>query len=121
MTIDSRYLRPLLELPDYLDKLSAALGMRLCMPEDGARGDSLLLLEAEPLAVSVGIASMRKKGETVSGDRGTYFKTDAGQLCVILSDGMGCGEAAQRESSMAVRLLERFLRCLLYTSDAADE
>lgn len=87
VTIDSRYLRPLLELPDYLDKLSAALGVRLCMPEDGARGDSLLLLEAEPLAVSVGIASMRKKGEAVSGDRGTYFKTDAGKLCVILSDG----------------------------------
>lgn len=45
------------------------------MPEDSVRGDSLLLLEAEPLAVSVGIASMRKKGEAVSGDRGTYFKT----------------------------------------------
>lgn len=33
-----------------------------------------------------------------------------GTLCLLLSDGMGCGEAAQRESSMAVRLLERFLR-----------
>ena len=103
-------LRPLLELPDYLDKLSAALGVRLCMPEDGARGDSLLLLEAEPLAVSVGIASMRKKGEAVSGDRGTYFKTDAGQLCVILSDGMGCGESAADGSIGTVGMLEEFLR-----------
>ena len=110
VTIDSRYLRPLLELPDYLDKLSAALGVRLCMPEDGARGDSLLLLEAEPLAVSVGIASMRKKGEAVSGDRGTYFKTDAGQLCVILSDGMGCGESAADGSIGTVGMLEEFLR-----------
>ena len=107
VTIDSRYLRPLLELPDYLDKLSAALGVRLCMPEDGARGDSLLLLEAEPLAVSVGIASMRKKGEAVSG---TYFKTDAGQLCVILSDGMGCGESAADGSIGTVGMLEEFLR-----------
>ena len=110
VTIDSRYLRPLLELPDYLDKLSAALGVRLCMPEDGARGDSLLLLEAEPLAVSVGIASMRKKGEAVSGDRGTYFKTDAGKLCVILSDGMGCGESAADGSIGTVGMLEEFLR-----------
>lgn len=110
VTIDSRYLRPLLELPDYLDKLSAALGVRLCMPEDSARGDSLLLLEAEPLAVSVGIASMRKKGEAVSGDRGTYFKTDAGQLCVILSDGMGCGESAADGSIGTVGMLEEFLR-----------
>ena len=110
VTIDSRYLRPLLELPDYLDKLSAALGVRLCMPEDSVRGDSLLLLEAEPLAVSVGIASMRKKGEAVSGDRGTYFKTDAGQLCVILSDGMGCGESAADGSIGTVGMLEEFLR-----------
>ena len=99
-----------LELPDYLDKLSAALGVRLCMPEDSVRGDSLLLLEAEPLAVSVGIASMRKKGEAVSGDRGTYFKTDAGQLCVILSDGMGCGESAADGSIGTVGMLEEFLR-----------
>ena len=110
VTIDSRYLRPLLELPDYLDKLSATLGVRLCMPENSARDDSLLLLEAEPLAVSVGIASMRKKGETVSGDRGTYFKTDAGQLCVILSDGMGCGETAADGSISTVGMLEEFLR-----------
>lgn len=110
VTIDSRYLRPLLELPDYLDKLSATLGVRLCMPENAARDDSLLLLEAEPLAVSVGIASMRKKGETVSGDRGTYFKTDAGQLCVILSDGMGCGETAADGSISTVGMLEEFLR-----------
>ena len=110
VTIDSRYLRPLLELPDFLDKLSAALGVRLCMPEDSVRGDSLLLLEAEPLAVSVGIASMRKKGEAVSGDRGTYFKTDAGQLCVILSDGMGCGESAADGSIGTVGMLEEFLR-----------
>ena len=110
VTIDSRYLRPLLELPDFLDKLSATLGVRLCMPENAARDDSLLLLEAEPLAVSVGIASMRKKGETVSGDRGTYFKTDAGQLCVILSDGMGCGETAADGSISTVGMLEEFLR-----------
>lgn len=80
------------------------------MPENAARDDSLLLLEAEPLAVSVGIASMRKKGETVSGDRGTYFKTDAGQLCVILSDGMGCGETAADGSISTVGMLEEFLR-----------
>ena len=53
---------------------------------------------------------MRKKGETVSGDRGTYFKTDAGQLCVILSDGMGCGETAADGSISTVGMLEEFLR-----------
>ena len=85
--------------------------MRLCQPyavgEDCSR---LCLLEAEPLAVSVGIAAMKKKGEKVSGDKGTYFKTDAGVLCVILADGMGCGDEAAKDSAQVVAILEKFLR-----------
>ena len=53
-----------------------------------------MLFEAEPLIANVGIAGMKKKGEPTSGDRGTYFKTDEGVLCVILADGMGSGEDA---------------------------
>lgn len=70
----------------------------------------MVLLEAEPLAVSVGVAAMKKEGEPVSGDRGTYFKTEQGVLCVLLSDGMGSGEQAARESISVVRILEKFLR-----------
>ena len=53
---------------------------------------------------------MKKKGEKVSGDRGTYFKTDSGVLCVILSDGMGCGPEAASESKEVIEILEKFLR-----------
>ena len=70
----------------------------------------LTLLEAEPLTVSVGIAAMKKRGESVNGDKGTYFKTDGGVLCVILSDGMGAGSEAAEDSGEAVAILERFLR-----------
>ena len=108
--IASRFLRPLLDTPNFLDGLSAVLGVRLCMPEKQAQEDSLILLEAEPLAASVGIAAVRKRGEAVSGDRGTYFKTDSGELCVILSDGMGTGEAAADGSISTIRMLENFLR-----------
>ena len=37
----------------------------------------------------------------MSGDSAAHFETEDGTLCLLLSDGMGCGEAAQRESSMA--------------------
>ena len=70
----------------------------------------MTLLEAEPLAVSVGIAALKKRGEKVSGDRGSYFKTDSGVLCVILSDGMGTGSEAAKESAEIVGILEKFLR-----------
>ena len=116
--IESRFLQPLLDLPDYLDCLSAVLGVRLCMPEYQAREDSLILLEAEPLAASVGIAAVKKRGESVSGDRGTYFKTDSGELCVILSDGMGTGKAAAEGSVGTIRILENFLRAGVSPSNA---
>ncbi len=116
--IESRYLDPLLRSEDYLDGLSAVLGVRLCMPEYQAREDSIILLEAEPLSASVGIAAVRKQGESVSGDRGTYFKTDRGELCVILSDGMGTGKAAAEGSIGAIRILENFLRAGVAPSNA---
>ncbi|MCD8343244.1 MAG: SpoIIE family protein phosphatase [Oscillospiraceae bacterium] len=96
----------------WLDRLSGVVGVRLCREKDSSEAEGrMVLLEAEPLAVSVGIASVRKKGESVSGDRGTWFKTGQGLLCIILSDGMGSGPEAARESAAAVRILERFLRC----------
>ena len=109
--IESGRLSPLTKDESYLEKLSELAGTRLCCQNDvGENTSRLCLLEAEPLAVSVGIAALKKKGETVSGDRGSYFKTDAGVLCVILSDGMGCGDEAAKDSSQVVSILEKFLR-----------
>lgn len=111
VVIESGRLTPLLKTENYLEKLSEIAGVRLCQPLT-PEGDAsrLELLEAEPLAVSVGIAAMKKQGERVSGDRGSYFKTDAGVLCVILSDGMGCGDEAAEDSRRVIGILEKFLR-----------
>lgn len=51
-----------------------------------------------------------KAGESVSGDTVSTFRTDDGKVFLLLSDGMGCGEDARRESAMTVRLLEQFLK-----------
>ena len=81
-------------------------------------------LEAQPTAAEtlltyrVGAALRPKEGENVSGDSVTHFETEGGRLCLLLSDGMGCGEEARRESALAVRLLERFLRAGVETSGA---
>ena len=109
--IDSARLPLLIRDEDYLDQISDVLGVRMCRPAASNRESGrMVLLEAEPLAVSVGVAAMKKEGEPVSGDRGTYFKTEQGVLCVLLSDGMGSGEKAAKESISVVRILERFLR-----------
>ncbi|MBE6997826.1 MAG: hypothetical protein E7427_06615 [Ruminococcaceae bacterium] len=112
IVLESVKLQKLMEEPGSLERLSEVVGVRLCRPlnRDAAAAGRITLLEAEPLSVSVGVASMKKAGEPVSGDRGTYFKTEQGMLCIILSDGMGSGESAAKESVAAIRILERFLR-----------
>ena len=111
VVIESGRLTPLTRQEDYLEKLSHVIGLRLCRaPEEQEAASRLTLLEAEPLAVSVGVAALKKKGERVSGDRGSYFKTDAGVLCVLLADGMGAGDEAARDSARVVQILEKFLR-----------
>lgn len=109
--IEGAGLERLLEEEDYLERLSEALGTRLCrVREENAPAGRLVLRQAEPLAASVGVAALKKEGENVSGDRGTYFKTDSGLLCVILSDGMGTGAQAAEESVSSVEILEQLLR-----------
>ncbi len=86
--------------------------------EDGANPDRLVLVQSEPFMAVAGIAARKKDGETVSGDAGTWFKRPDGRLYVLLCDGMGSGPAANRESGLAVRLLEQFLKAGVETENA---
>lgn len=73
---------------------------------------------AATLPYRVGFTLRPKDGEAVSGDSVSTFETESGELCLLLSDGMGSGEEARRESAFAVRLVERFLRAGVDVSPA---
>ena len=105
-----------LSRPSRLSELSLALGVPLRV--DGEGDQSLSLLQQEPLMALAGVAAQKKNGETVSGDAGTYFKRSDGKLYLLLCDGMGSGPAANRESSLAVRLLEQLLQAGVSTRHA---
>jgi len=51
-----------------------------------------------------------KEGQRVCGDSLTYFRGGGNMLYLLLSDGMGSGREAQRESQMTLRLTEQFLK-----------
>lgn len=56
-----------------------------------------------------GIASRKKDGSVINGDNFVMFDQDQGTYHVCLSDGMGSGNAANRESELVVDLLQKFI------------
>lgn len=102
--------------PSRLNELSVSLGVPLRVEDEGE--GTLALLQQEPLMALAGVAAQKKNGETVSGDAGTYFKRSDGKLYLLLCDGMGSGPDANRESSLAVRLLEQLLQAGVNTQHA---
>ena len=56
-----------------------------------------------------GVARMVKEEQQVSGDSFSFFYENEGELAMILSDGMGSGEEAEKESESVLLLLERML------------
>lgn len=100
--------------------LSALLGVTLTAPEKkkGSQGIYVEMHERAPYRAVVGIGRQQKKGASVSGDNACYFLTDTGTACLLLSDGMGSGAAASRDSRMLITSLERFLRAGISVGDA---
>lgn len=56
-----------------------------------------------------GIARIKKDGAQISGDNFSFLELERGELMLGLSDGMGSGSTACKESEMVLDLLERFL------------
>lgn len=56
-----------------------------------------------------GISRMKKDGAQISGDNFSFLERDCGELLMGLSDGMGSGSTACKESEMVLDLVERFL------------
>lgn len=99
---------------NYVKALEKAMGQPLRL-ENGARS----ILTKEPAHLTVyedtvfytmnGISSKKKNGSVVSGDNFTMFSLEDGRFFICLSDGMGSGERASKESEMVVDLFQKFM------------
>lgn len=66
-------------------------------------------LEEPNFHLLTGVAKAVKETEKVSGDNYSFYEEDSGRMAVILSDGMGSGEKASRDSSRVIEMTERLL------------
>lgn len=70
---------------------------------------SLVFVEDTNYKVLYGVSRTPKKGEQISGDNFSFYFHDYGYMTASLSDGMGTGIRACKESEFVIELLERFL------------
>ena len=66
-------------------------------------------LESGSYRMLCGVSRIPKYGERLSGDNYTFFESYGSRVVMSLSDGMGCGEQADRESGQAVELTQQLI------------
>ena len=75
----------------------------------GNEYSTIVCVESPEFHTIQGIAKIGKDCEKISGDNFSMIELPGGKQGAILSDGMGAGESANRESSMVVEVLEELL------------
>lgn len=72
--------------------------------------EAVLTFEEETMYHTLhGVARLPKDGAQISGDNFSFLDLEGGQTVVTLSDGMGSGIRACKESEMVIELIEKFL------------
>ena len=105
------------------DLLSVLLNMHLIGAQDnpffvGEEWKTFYYVEEAGFHVLTGVAKAVKETEKISGDNYAFFETGAGNLTIVLSDGMGSGDKACMDSTMVVELMEKFLEAGFQTDIA---
>ncbi len=70
---------------------------------------SFVFVEEAAYVVLSGVAKAVKEEETISGDNYSIIESEKGKLTVLLSDGMGSGEKASRDSTWILDLMEKMI------------
>ena len=89
-------------------QLSRVFG-RPYAPDGEPGGAEMKFVRLPRLRASAGSACRALEADMPSGDSHIVRTLDGDRLMLMLSDGMGSGEAAARESAQTLRLLSRFL------------
>ena len=93
--------------------LSEAIGIKIRFNEVYREKNAVYLTYSmrERFSHATGAACMKKAGEGICGDSFATVNLTNGTYVAAISDGMGSGEAAAKESRRTVDLLKTFLQC----------
>jgi stage II sporulation protein E len=99
---------------DLLPVINGVTGRCMCVSDEGCSIDpntnmcKVTIEETPKFHVASNVARQCKDGEKCNGDSYSFGKLADGSYMSIISDGMGSGPQAGRESEAAVELIEKF-------------
>lgn len=100
---------------EFAQRVSEITGKRM-VAQDGMQGtlghdySTTIFMEGPAYYTLYGIARIGKDCDRISGDNFMVVDLPGGKQCMALSDGMGSGQSASRESGLVVDLLEELLK-----------
>lgn len=109
-----------------LPLINEVVGKLMCVSDDGCiinpkNSECSITFEETPKYYVASYAGrMCKDGEKYSGDSYSFGKTPNGSYMCVISDGMGSGPEASRESKAAVDMVEKFIDAGLSKMKAVD-
>ena len=83
---------------------------QVCGIRDGKEHCEFTYLAQDRYHIQVGIASTKKADSPISGDTSTQIQLEDGKYLLAISDGMGSGPEARKNSKVAIKILERSLK-----------
>ena len=90
--------------------LNNILGIKMVPEEDYFLYEHVLkFVEEQRFFINIGIARCTKNNSLESGDCYSVLKLKNGQFALVLSDGMGSGNSARKESIATIELFEDFM------------
>lgn len=99
----------------YIPVISKELGIKFMKKQNGCshqktgEGCSFTLVEANEFTAITRVAKVMKEGNLLSGDTYSFMDLRDNQYLMALSDGMGTGGKAHRQSSATITMLEKML------------
>lgn len=117
-TVSDKYIRlgeqEHISVEDVADFISVAMNIRLRAAKNAPlyltpEWNTYYFIEEPNFYLLTGTAKAVKETEKVSGDNFSFYEGEDGKMAVILSDGMGSGEKACKDSSRVIEMTERFL------------
>ncbi len=103
-----------LPIKEYKEAVSRGMDMQMIQHKDSrnliGQDETKVVFEEDTTYHAIhGVARLTKDGAVVSGDNFSFLNLENGQVVMSLSDGMGSGMEACKESETVIELIEKFL------------